>query len=96
MPEVGEVSAKFEYDLTDIADGAGYLEAVEVEGRGMFEAEVTANGVTRRAKGEAGKRLALGGAIRANRVTIEIKPLGTAFALSGIVLCKRREVVYDN
>ncbi len=96
LPEVGEVSAKFEYDLTDIADGAGYLEAVEVEGRGMFEAEVTANGVTRRAKGEAGKRLALGGAIRANRVTIEIKPLGTAFALSGIVLCKRREVVYDN
>lgn len=96
LPEVGAVSAKFEYDLTDIADGAGYLEAIEVEGRGMYEAVVTANGVTRRAQGEAGKRLALNGALRANRVSIEIKPLGTSFALNGIVLCKRREAVYGD
>ena len=96
LPEVGKVSAKFCYDLTDIADGAGIIEALEVEGEGMYEAEVTANGITRRAKGEAGKRLALNGVLRANRVTVEIKPCGTAFALRGVVLCKRREDVYGD
>lgn len=63
LPQTGEAGAKLEYDISHGYGGRFYLEAVTVEGKGMYEVEACANGVTRRAKGKAGDRLFLNGAL---------------------------------